>query len=181
MKAKNQVNISAQIVLVGLLVSLGSVAAERYEYVCRVNEKDVSDELIGFTLKWTDVPKLSLSEAIASELRLNQNDASDDHNFGYQPDAYITIFDGGYKNDPQAFFPISGDHNKNLLKGFFLSNSALYSLSIETWDSGDFSLVKHDSCTQLEGGKCKNFKVYEGNCASAGVGKQFESFNHLID
>ena len=179
MKAKNQPKISAQIVLLGLLTSSGSVAAERYEYVCRVNEKDMSDELIGFTLKWTDVPELS--GAIASELRLNQSDASDNHYFGYQPDAYITISDSGYKNDPQAFFPISGDHNKNLLKGFFLSNSALYSLSIKPWDSGEFSLVKHDSCTRLEGGKCKDFILYEGNCASVGVGKQFESFNQLID
>ena len=160
----------------GLLMSSPSEmsAAERYTYECEVESGSKASELKGFTLEWTDVGVSKEGIAVAQELRESGEQVTGDHNFLFQPDAYITLHDGGYENDPEAFYAVNGDHDKNLLSGFFLRIGEVYSLSIKTWGIGDFNLVKHGACAEIRDFKCRDIKLLEGSCVSLGVGKEFE-------
>ena len=149
-------------------------AAERYTYECKVESDSDTSELNGFTLEWTDVGVSKEGIAVAQELRESPEDVTGDHNFLFQPDAYITLDDGGYENDPEAFYAVNGDHDENLLSGFFLRIGEVYSLSIKTWGIGDFNLVKHGACAEIKDDKCRDIKSFEGHCTSLGVGKEFK-------
>ena len=157
-----------------LLSTAEMSAAERYTYECKVKSTSQASELNGFTLEWTDIGVDREGIAGVQELREDPDDVTGDHNFLFQPDAYITLDDGGYANDPEAFFPIKGDHNKNTLHGFFLAERVFYSLTIQTWGNGGFHLVKHEACAELRDFKCRDVKLFEGSCASLGVGREFE-------
>ena len=154
--------------------SVGISAAERYTYECKVGSESDTFALNGFKLEWTDIGAGMDGIAVAQELREDPNDVTGDHYFLFQPDAYITLDDGGFSNDPESFFSIKGDHNKNTLRGFFLAERVFYSLTIQTWGNGAFHLVKHEACAELRDFKCRDVKLFEGSCASLGVGKEFE-------
>lgn len=149
-------------------------AAERYTYECEVQSGTKVSELNGFTLEWTDIGVSRDGIAGVQELREDPDDVTGDHNFLFQPDAYITLDGLRYNNDPEAFFTIKGDHEKNLLQGFFLAERMLHSLSISTWGSGEFNLVKHEVCAEIKDLKCRDIKLFEGHCVSLGLGKEFK-------
>ena len=71
-------------------------AAERYTYECKVKSTSQASELNGFTLEWTDIGVDREGIAGVQELREDPDDVTGDHNFLFQPDAYITLDDGGY-------------------------------------------------------------------------------------
>ena len=154
-------------------------AAERYTYECEVQSGTKVSELNGFKLEWTDIDVNREGIAGVQELREDPDDATGDHNFLFQPDAYITLDGLGYNNDPEAFFPINGDHNKNTLHGFFLADGVFYSLTMKTWGNGHFYLVRHEACAEIRDFKCRDIELLEGGCVSLGVGKEFEPVEAL--
>ena len=165
-----------------VLCSNGAHADDRYAYECSVNKESRTDKLVGFKLEWTDVDSEVPGYAVAQELRLNSKDITGDHGFIFEPDAYISLNVRGDLLEPKAFFPVEGDHNKNVLMGFFLGSETLYSLSVQTWEPARFTLVQHKSCAQLlPGGQCKDAKVIEGHCISTGEGKEFQTIDEIFE
>ena len=54
------------------------------------------------------------------------------------------------------------------------SRRVVYSLSIQTWGGGDFGLVQHEACAEIKDLKCRDIKLFDGNCASLELGKDFK-------
>ena len=169
--------------LLAILLSLPLVALanERYIYECKLEPDEYGGDQGHITVEWTDYDITDDDgDAVAYELRQNQEDATGDHSFVFKPEANVT-HDNDFTKERHPFFVQRGNHNENQLAGFFVEGRrAFHGLSIDTWGEGRATQATFEHCVTFEDGQCQPIEIKRGTRQSLGYGKEFEELEILV-